>query len=253
MSPTVEGAGVELAYQERGEGPGIVLVHGMASSARAMMTLADVFAREARVIAYDRRGYGDSGAPEPYERTTVNEQAEDLAAVIRALGLAPAVALGEDVGALAIIDVLLRHRGLIHKAVLIDPPLYAFVPEATEPLAAERLALETAIRDGGPAHAVEQWLLSRWPDDPDDFPPKSSGVALARAREASTAFFADYGSIATLPLTRADIRSIDLPLAVVDSPRAPWHQHAASDALVRLAPGATGLDIAPALRWMVER
>src|SRR4051812_10076643 len=79
MSATVEGAGVALASEGRGAGRGIVLVHGMASPAAALLHLAEPLEAEARVVAYDRRGYGGSGAPEPYERTTVNEQAEDLA------------------------------------------------------------------------------------------------------------------------------------------------------------------------------
>src|SRR5215207_2031973 len=124
MSSTVEGAGVQLAYEERGEGPGVVLVHGMASSAADLLHLAEPLEAEARVVAYDRRGYGASGAPEPYERTTVNEQAEDLAALLRATGTAPAVAFAVDLGALAVLDVLRRHAGLVCAGVLVDPPLF---------------------------------------------------------------------------------------------------------------------------------
>ena len=63
-----------------------------------------------RVITYDRRGYGGSTAPEPYTRTTVNEQAEDLAALVGGLDAAPALLVGADFGALVVLDVLLRHR-----------------------------------------------------------------------------------------------------------------------------------------------
>jgi pimeloyl-ACP methyl ester carboxylesterase len=243
MASTVEGAGVALAYEERGEGPGVVLVHGMASSCADLLHLAEPLEGVARVVAYDRRGYGASGAPEPYERTTVNEQAEDLAALIGALDLAPAVALGVDLGALAVIDVLRRHAGVVVGAALVDPPLFAFVPEATEALAAQRLALEQALRDAGPASAVEVYLAAQ--HAPSD--------RVARARGSARAFFADYGGLASLPLSRADLRGLDVPLAVLDSEHAPPHQRAASDALARLAPRASRGegDVVQALRALV--
>src|SRR5213080_3858511 len=121
--PVVEGAGVELAYDEAGAGPAVVLVHGMAAD-RAIWPPEIA---GARTIAYDRRGSGESGAPEPYARTTVAEQAEDLAALVRALDAAPAVAAGADLGALVVLDVLKRHAGVLRGAVLVDPPVFQLV------------------------------------------------------------------------------------------------------------------------------
>ena len=83
MAPIADGAGVRLSYTERGDGAAVLLVHGLASDAAAMAPLAPSSpGRGARVIAYDRRGYGASGAPEPYGGTTVEEQAEDAAALL---------------------------------------------------------------------------------------------------------------------------------------------------------------------------
>ena len=110
MPQTVEGAGVELAYQERGSGPAVILVHGIGDSAagdgRRSRTLLEP---DARVVTYDRRGYGGSGAPEPYEATTVQEQTEDAAALITAVGGAPATVCGCDFGALVCLDLARRH------------------------------------------------------------------------------------------------------------------------------------------------
>ena len=223
--PVVEGAGVELAYDEAGAGPAVVLVHGMAAD-RAIWPPEIA---GARTIAYDRRGYGESGAPEPYARTTVAEQAEDLAALVRAVDAAPAVAAGADLGALVVLDVLKRHAGVLRAAVLIDPPVFQLVREALEPLAAERLMLEEALRDGGRERAVEAWLATRG---------AAAGDRLARARRDAGAFFADYGGQATLPLSRGDLRAIEVPVAVLDSPAAAAHARAASDAVARLLPGA---------------
>jgi pimeloyl-ACP methyl ester carboxylesterase len=204
-----------LAFDDRGDGPATVLVHDMAAT-RATWDLAGL---RGRVIAYDRRGYGESPAPEPYTRTTVNEQAEDLARLTADLGAAPALLVGDGFGALIVLDVLLRYRELARAAVLVDPPLHQFSPEATEALSAERLALEQALRDGGPEEAVMRWLG-------DDADPSR----LAAAQSSPRAFFADYGGLATLPLTRADLRGLDLPIGVAG---------AGGEPLLRLAPQAT--------------
>src|SRR3954453_5343455 len=153
MTTTVEGAGVELAYEERGAGTAVVVVHDMADR-----TSWPHEPPGARLIAYDRRGYGGSGAPEPYAAATVAEQAEDLAALLRAADAGGAGAVGEGFGALVVLDVLRRHRGALRAAVLVDPPVLQFVAEALEPVAAERAVLETALRDAGPERAVELWL-----------------------------------------------------------------------------------------------
>src|SRR6059058_2621535 len=189
----VEGAGVALACSARGEGTPVLLVHGMADRAAGWDAVAGTLAGEARAIVYDRRGYGQSGTPEPYERTTVEEQAEDAAALLRALDAAPAVVCGRDLGALVCLDLCKRHRGLVRGAVVLDAPVLQFSAAAAEALAAERLALETALRDGGPEAGVDAWLDAR--GEPADSPRR------ARAREDHVAVFADYGGLATWPVT----------------------------------------------------
>jgi pimeloyl-ACP methyl ester carboxylesterase len=212
---TVTVGGVDLAFEMGGEGPATVLVHGMGATAGVWGTLDEL---PGRTIAYDRRGYGDSSAPEPYTATTVNEQAEDLAAVVESLGAAPALLAGADFGALVVLDALLRHPRAARAAVLVDPPLHQFAPEATEALSAERLALEEALREGGPQLAVERWLG-----------PSADPARVEAARRSAPAFFADYGGLATLPLARGQLRALSLPIGVVGRGGEP---------LLQLAPGA---------------
>lgn len=212
MTGRVEGAGVELAYAAVGSGPATVVVHGM-GGVPAVAGLAG------RVIAYDRRGYGESGAPEPYVRTTVSEQAEDLACLIERLGAAPALVVGHDLGALVALDLLLRHGGLARGAVLVDPPAYMFVAEATEALSEERAALEDAVRSGGPAAGMAWWLDDRGRPGRD-----STRDALA--------FFADYGALATLPLSYGTLLALQTPVAIVTSRGAKDHDAAAAEALL---------------------
>lgn len=230
MTVVVEGAGVPLAVSEHGTGRPMLVIHGIAAAPLDPGV-------EARAITYDRRGYGGSGAPEPYGATTVHEQAEDAAAVLRATAAdEPAVVLGDGFGALVALDLASRHAPLVSALVLVDPPLFAFVPEAAEALAAERLALEAALREGGPEHAVATWL---------------GGEADARARDAHGAFFADLAGLTSWPVTRGALRAIAVPAAVVTAPGVPAHLVAAADALAGLLPGAhrtSDGDVAAALR-----
>jgi pimeloyl-ACP methyl ester carboxylesterase len=242
--PTVEGAGVPLAYAERGDGPPVLLIHDLASDAQAQAPLAEALAPLARVIAYDRRGYGASGAPEPYEGTTVEEQAEDAAALLRALDAAPAVVAGDGFGALVALDLMKRHGGLVRAAVLSDPALFALVPEATEVLSLQRKEIEEAVRAGGPEAGVEAWLAGR-----------ADAGALPRARAAHRAFYADYAGLATWSVSRRELRAFAQPVAVATGPSSPRHVVAAADALAGLLPAATRAaegDLAAAIRALAD-
>ena len=220
MSPVIEGAGVALDYSVAGEGESVLLVHGTGGTAWPDLP--------GRVIAYSRRGYGDSGAPEPYVGTTVEEQAEDAAALLRGLDAAPAVVVGDGLGGLVALDLARRHRDLVRGVVAIDPPLFAFVPDAAEMLSAERDALERAVRDEGPEAAVRSYMRGTGADP----------AAAERAAASFRGFFADYGAPATWAVGRRDLRALSVPLVVLDG-RAPGpHVVAASDALAAGVPGA---------------
>ena len=225
--PHVEGAGVALHYRSRGEGPAVVVVHGMGSDAEAWASLLDELAAAgARAITFDRRGYGASGAPEPYAATTVQEQSEDTGALLDALVGEPAVLVGDGFGALVVLELLVRRPGLARAAVLVDPPLHAFVAEATAALAAERVLLEAGLREGGPGAAVRAWL-------------DAAGVAgdparLERAAAAQLGFFADYAGQSSWTPARRELRAIGVPVAVVTGPGTPAHVAAAADAAAAL-------------------
>ncbi len=222
--PEVEGAGVALHYAERGDGPPLLLVHGMASDGAAWEpAVAELAAAGFRVVAYDRRGYGSSGAPEPYAATTVQEQSEDAAALLQALGAAPAVLAGDGFGALVVLELLVRRPQLARAAVLADPPLFAFVASATAALADERSMLEQALRDGGPAEAIDAWLGA----DADE-------QRRERARAARLGFFADYAGQLSWSPSRGELRAIGVPVAVVTGPRSAAHVVEAADAATRL-------------------
>jgi pimeloyl-ACP methyl ester carboxylesterase len=239
----VEAGGVELAYEEHGEGRSVVFVHGTATARSVWQeTIAALSGngngpRNAmRTIAYDRRAYGDSGAPEPYGGTTVGEQADDLAELIGAVdGAAPALLCGHELGALACLDVLARNRDLATGAVLIEPPMLWLVAAGTDAVSDLREAVASAAREGGAAGAVRAYLEQvGGPDATALLGPERTDAATAHPR----AFAADLAAAASWSATRRELRALDAPIAIVTGTRsAPVRQEAAR-ALAELLPTA---------------
>jgi pimeloyl-ACP methyl ester carboxylesterase len=200
----------------------------MGADARDLAPLAEELAAAgARAIVPSRRGYGGSGAPEPYVGTTVHEQAQDAAALLEGLDAGPALVLGRGFGALIALDLLGRHAALVRGAVLVDPPAYAFVPDATRELAEQRGRIEEAVFAGGPAAGIAAWADGRL-----------DAERLARAQAAPRAFFADYAGLATLPATRRELRAMTSPVIVLTTPAAGPHVLRAAAALAGLIPGS---------------
>jgi esterase len=112
--------GIRLYYEEHGEGAPIACVHGGGSSAVMWGDAVEELARLGRVISYDRRGCARSERPDPYEHTTVSEQADDAAALLDALGAVPAVVIGRSYGGAVAVDLALRYPDSVRALVLLE-------------------------------------------------------------------------------------------------------------------------------------
>ncbi|MBC9723466.1 alpha/beta fold hydrolase [Streptomyces sp. TRM68367] len=75
--------GTPLAYRSAGQGPAVILVSGAMSTGATVAPLTVPLSSRFQVIAYDRRGRGESGDTPPY---AVEREIEDLAALIEAAG-----------------------------------------------------------------------------------------------------------------------------------------------------------------------
>ena len=97
----IDVGGVELHYVERGQGPALVLVHGGLEDYRAWQPHVTVFSERYRTIAYSRRYNYPNAPPAPRPDYSAAVDADDLAALIRTLKLAPAHVIGVSYGAYA--------------------------------------------------------------------------------------------------------------------------------------------------------
>ncbi|MFT3741568.1 MAG: alpha/beta hydrolase [Gammaproteobacteria bacterium] len=116
---------VELYYKDWGSGQPIVFSHGWPLSADAwedqMLFLAS---KGFRCIAHDRRGHGRSS--QPWEGHDMDTYADDLNALVEALGLEQAIHIGHSTGGGEVVRYVGRHGSKrVSKVVLIGavPPL----------------------------------------------------------------------------------------------------------------------------------
>ncbi|HEX5505730.1 MAG TPA: alpha/beta hydrolase [Thermomicrobiales bacterium] len=122
MESVCSADGTRIAYQRGGEGPPLVLVHGSADDHTSWAPLLPALRERFTVYALDRRGRGESGAPDtaPY---AIEREFEDVAAVVAATG-EPANLLGHSYGALCALGAALR-AGNLRRLVLYEPPIPA--------------------------------------------------------------------------------------------------------------------------------
>ena len=177
-------------------------------------TLAERVSAGMRAISCDRRGWGGSPAPEAYTRTTVEEQAEDAAVLLEECGVSRAILCGAGLGAVAALDLLLRRPRLVAGAVLIEPPLLAFLPDATEGLSGDRAGIEAAVERGGPAAAVELYLEGGLP-----FLGPGAGripEPIARAaRRRPLSLFAELAAVPGWRLRTTELGEVGTPSVIV--------------------------------------
>jgi pimeloyl-ACP methyl ester carboxylesterase len=193
-----------------------VLVHGTATDRSVWRETVEALGEGVRAIAYDRRAYGDSGAPEPYGGTTVGEQADDLAELIERLDAAPALVYGHELGALAALDMAARRPELVSRAVLIEPPMLWLTAEGTDAVGELREAVAVAAREDGAAGAVRAYLEAvGGPEVAQLLGPERMERALAAPR----AFAADLAAAASWSAGRRDLRAIEAPVALVSGVR----------------------------------
>jgi pimeloyl-ACP methyl ester carboxylesterase len=193
-------------------------LHETGTGASVWAGLEQALADRADVAAPERLGWRDD-TPEDYRATTINEQAEDAAKALIALG-EPAVLCGAGLGAVVALDLLTGHPDLVAGAVLVEPPLLAFSHSATEGLSRDRVALEQALRQGGPEAGVALYFsgeLEALGPGAGRLPPELT----AGARERPASLFAELGAVPGWSMPLPALRANQRPVSIVVSAGTP--------------------------------
>ena len=109
-----------LSYVEAGEGPPLLLVHGLMTSAYSFRYVLSALAKRYRVIAVDMPGAGQSDSP-PISQAP-RDMAEVLAALISALGLGRPYIAGNSMGGYLCLWHALLHPEQVGRLMIMHSP-----------------------------------------------------------------------------------------------------------------------------------
>jgi pimeloyl-ACP methyl ester carboxylesterase len=136
---TLDTGGADIAYDVHGplppdDGRPPLFMIGQPMTASGFSTLASLFP-DRTVITYDPRGLGRSTRKDGRDDHSPTVQAEDVHAVIEALGAGPVEMFASSGGAVTALALVAAHPGDVVTLVAHEPPLIPVLPDAE---AAER-------------------------------------------------------------------------------------------------------------------
>lgn len=125
--PRLTRNGVEIHWEERGEGPGLLIAHSTISMPSNFGSLLEQLATDHHVVTWDPRGTGESSRTGPFDIPT---DSEDMAAVIEKSGHpVVAVSLGYNPAPLTLVT---KRPELVEAVVLVGGLPRLGSPEGAE-------------------------------------------------------------------------------------------------------------------------
>lgn len=205
--------GASLYYERQGTGPTVFFIAGSTGDAGNFSRAADLLADEFTVVTYDRRGNSRSKRPVGWTSTSVGEQADDAAALVEALGLAPTVIFGASVGGLIALDLIIRHPQLVRACILQEPSIFFVLPDPTAELATRRKILTEGLSSGGPREAIK--ALMRYLNDDAVFSVIPPEVLERMLSNADTIISIEVPGFSSWRLQDKDLEGLRIPIALL--------------------------------------
>lgn len=114
--PRVGANGIDIYYEEHGEGEPLLLIMGWGGNAASWLPQVPGLAERFRVITFDNRGVGRTDAPDgPY---SVRNMARDAAGLLDTLGIEKAHVMGISMGGMIAQALAIEHPERVDALVL---------------------------------------------------------------------------------------------------------------------------------------
>lgn len=164
--PALSINGVDLAYDEAGQGQPLLLLHAGIADRRMWDDVLPTFASGFRVVRFDLRGYGETPLPDgPFV------YGADAAELLEQLGIERAHVVGVSMGGHVALDLALARPELVHRLVVVGTGIggWEFGPTMKAGWEDEEAALERGDLDEAAWINVRMWLdgPGRGPDEVD--------------------------------------------------------------------------------------
>lgn len=140
---------VNIAYNDRGVGPTLVLLHGFPLDSSVWDDAADLLEGTFRLITPDLRGFGRSADRKPF---TIESLADDVHRFLVAIGAAPCILGGLSMGGYVALAFAKKYPGVLKGLALIDTKSAADSPEAKQ----GRQQMIELVRKSGSSAIAEQ-------------------------------------------------------------------------------------------------
>ena len=152
-------ADARIRYRDVGQGPPVVLIHGLGRSLDDWFGLGDSLARDHRVIALDIRGFGKSTRIKDQSRLGL-EMAGDVVRVLDQLGISRAHLAGHSMGAAIAAKIAAVHPDRVLSVGLVAGPFFG---DSTA-FARDEGGFAATVERTGSMITLVKWLFPSYPD-----------------------------------------------------------------------------------------
>lgn len=190
--PQAKVNGVKLYYTESGAGEAIIFVHEFAGDYRSWQPQVRYFSRRYRCIAYNARGYPPSQIPADTTAYSQEQACNDIAGLVKHLGLQRAHIIGLSMGAFAALHFGLHYPEMAASLVLASIGDGA-LPHQRESFRNESRQLADRIDKEGIASVANDYMLN-----PNRLPFQRKDPQGWRELSTQFAHHSSEGSVSTL-------------------------------------------------------